>query len=68
MGIGIALVVVGLLQAAGAISGSAIYRALPHFQRSESLLGQKVATMIHAVIGSIVVIVGVLIVAGVIKI
>ncbi len=49
----VALLFVGLIQAAGAITKSSLFMSLPHFKRSERLFGRAGALIGHAIVGSI---------------
>jgi len=65
--VGFGFLIVGLLQMVGAVSGSRLYQALPHFKRSERLFGHETAVRFHFVFGLVGTVVGLLILYGVIS-
>jgi hypothetical protein len=66
--IGFVFIIVGGLQAAGALTQSNLYRALPHFRRSEELFGTDLAIKGHVFFGCVAILIGVLILARVVQI
>ena len=64
--VGIVFLIIGILQVAGAISGSRLYQALPHFQRSKRLFGPATAVKFHVVFGLVGALIGWMVLARVI--
>ena len=64
--VGMLLVIAGLLQAGGAYSGSRLFQALPHFQRSKRLFGSDTSIVLHVIFGLIGASIGVMVMAGII--
>lgn len=64
--IGFVFLVAGLLQAIGAFSGSSIFLAMPHYQKSRRFFSHETAITLHVVFGLIGALIGILILTGVI--
>lgn len=65
--VAIIFLVGGILQTVGALSHSKLYQVLPHFQRTKRLFGYQNAINLHAAMGILGAVVGLMMMTGVIS-